>query len=108
VESSKGAPSEGGREVMIMGTRRDLDYPAGWKNYPTWAVYIWLSDDSRFEAAVRAARHRNIRSFRELAEGLAAEGLVHEPSLASDLLGWALDEVGDGFSPLYWKGAPSN
>jgi hypothetical protein len=69
------------------------DYPVGWKNYPTWAVYVWITNDSRFETVVRAAHHRTIRPFRELVEGIAAEGLVTEPSLASDLLGWALDEV---------------
>jgi hypothetical protein len=76
----------------------------GWKNYPTWAVNLWLSNDEGLYhetlERVRAGKWsggmnhahahvaNEIKTFvrDELAPDLGA-------SFAADLLGYALDEV---------------
>jgi hypothetical protein len=63
----------------------------GWKNYPTWATFLWLGNDKvTYSAAVWEAR-RGVRALREFVERLVLD--EGPASLASDLLGWALDEV---------------
>jgi len=73
----------------------------GWKNYPTWAVNLWLSNDeglyheiselveiARSEENPRYAAGQEIKILvvDELAPDLGA-------SFAADLLGYALDSV---------------
>jgi hypothetical protein len=63
----------------------------GWRNYPTWAVFLWLGNDEvTYNAAVWEAK-QGVRALREFVEGLVLD--ESPASLASDLLGWALDEV---------------
>jgi hypothetical protein len=89
----------------------------GWKNYPTWAVNLWLSNDEglyratqdavrdEYEDApnclnvtksiwtVEEARQFNTADrLREMVEELAAEE-YSKASFVSDLLGYALGEV---------------
>jgi hypothetical protein len=58
----------------------------GWRNYPTWAAYVWLSNE---EGAVQASRFgaRALRAF--------AEEILHPKGSpqASYLVDWLLDEV---------------
>ncbi len=87
----------------------------GWKNYPTWAVNLWLSNDEVLyhEATVRvvdaladADGHSNVPSIwtQEQANRFAVADDLRSwvrdevapdlgASFASDLLGWALDHV---------------
>lgn len=75
----------------------------GWKNYPTWCVNLWLSNDEglynetldriaripvEMDAGLRVDVADTIRAFvvDELAPDLGA-------SFAADLLGYALDSV---------------
>jgi hypothetical protein len=73
----------------------------GWRNYPTWVVNLWLSNDEglyraleeRVEAYVGLGRPTN-----ELAGSIkfwVVEDLVPDlgASFAADLLGFALDQV---------------
>jgi hypothetical protein len=63
----------------------------GWRNYPTWAVHLWLTnDEATYSAAVWEAR-RGVHALREFVEELVLD--EGPASLASDLLGWALGEV---------------
>ena len=88
----------------------------GWKNYPTWAVNLWLSNDEGLydhaTAVVRdafdnaeedrgrldAADHLRYWVREDLAPDLGA-------SFAADLLGYALDlvdwfEIADAFAEI--------
>ena len=80
----------------------------GWANYPTWAVSTWLgSEESSHTALEQTVRSWDSRTastggtlsalaeaLRELVENLSAvEAARAEPTLASDLLGFALSSV---------------
>jgi hypothetical protein len=58
----------------------------GWRNYPTWAAYVWLRNE---EGAVRASRF-GAGALRAFAEELL---LPKESPQASYLLDWLMDEV---------------
>ena len=75
----------------------------GWKNYPTWAVNLWLSNDEGLAADVQniiveigADDEDNTRRV-DVAD--AIKDFVNEitpdlgASFAADLLGYALDSV---------------
>lgn len=66
----------------------------GWTNPETWAVALWLQNDTPdiLQAAVEAAR-RGPRALRTFAERYATDPLRGAPSLAGDLIGWALERV---------------
>src|SRR5574337_1366651 len=90
-------------------SRRDEQGYNGWKNYPTWAVHLWLTNDEVtyrecVEAASMAREGETPRV--DLADGLKRfvrdSTESEEASLAADLLGYALDcvdwyEVADSF-----------
>ena len=72
----------------------------GWKNYPTWAVHLWLdndagSQDAWIERATFALETTHPRY--EMASALADEVREYceseDASMASDLLSYALDCV---------------
>jgi hypothetical protein len=87
----------------------------GWKNYPTWAVNLWLSNDAGIDEATRkivaqgltyADDHPNVPSIwtQEDANRFAVADALKTwvtdelaPDLgatfAADLLGYALDQV---------------
>jgi hypothetical protein len=86
---------------------RDETYN-GWKNYPTWAVNLWLSNDEGLYYATMEL----VSSQRTMNPGLEMPGLERQriadylkhwvrdelapdlgASFAADLLGYALDEV---------------
>ncbi len=84
----------------------------GWKNYPTWAVNLWLNnDEGTQEAALDVTRSAvwergTGNASKRLAvadalkawitDGIADEGhnpFQQEASVYTDLLGWAMDSV---------------
>jgi hypothetical protein len=87
----------------------------GWKNYPTWAVNLWLSNERPlYEEALERTRYiieeyahpttdvwteeeskrfNTADMFKEWIDELARPGEEVEASMATDLLGWALDYV---------------
>ena len=80
----------------------------GWKNYPTWCVNLWLSnDEGLYNSTLDLARdsqdpllaHTRIGSIRnDLADALKTwvrDDLAPDlgATFAADLLGYALDEV---------------
>jgi len=58
----------------------------GWTNYPTWAAYLWLTNDYANEQALRAAATTwNLRDYvQEIIEQ------NHPTGLTNDLAHWAL------------------
>jgi hypothetical protein len=81
----------------------------GWKNYPTWAVHLWLTnDESSYDLALQiaeqnyASEHPRYKVADALKLWVREECEPDEASLASDLLGYALDcvdwyEIADAF-----------
>lgn len=82
----------------------------GWKNYPTWVVNLWLSNDEGLYHAAREIVERTTRLYdgpyfiekgvprAQVADALktwVVEDLVPDlgASFAADLLGFALDQV---------------
>lgn len=84
----------------------------GWKNYPTWAVNLWLGNDQgiyeetarRVQESVHSARWANLDALDETPPRYAVGEMLREwvtndlapdlgASFASDLLGYALDCV---------------
>lgn len=74
----------------------------GWRNYPTWAVNLWLTNDQGSEEwaleIVRAAvdngsEHVRYDAASELKDAVREMCETEDASLASDLLGFALDSV---------------
>jgi hypothetical protein len=74
----------------------------GWKNYPTWAVNLWLANDEGLyhEAVERVSAWRAVTESPRVAIADEFKNWVTEDlapdlgaSFAADLLGWALDQV---------------
>jgi hypothetical protein len=73
----------------------------GWKNYPTWAVNLWLSNDEELynQTVEMAEAYANLdRPKIELADSMKTwvrDELTPDlgASFVSDLLGWAFDHV---------------
>lgn len=72
----------------------------GWKNYPTWAVHLWLdndqgSQDAWIEVATEHldAEHPRYEVSSRLKLWVREECESDDASMASDLLGYALDCV---------------
>src|SRR5512143_642709 len=73
----------------------------GWKNYPTWNVALWLSNDRDLYDTTRDMIHRHatgewpvLRAADALATWVTEE-LAPDlgASFAADLMGWALEQV---------------
>lgn len=78
----------------------------GWKNYPTWAVHLWLDNERgsqdeclRMAEAFKRETHPRYEmaqwlkeTVRESCEDPFGRG-EYESSMAADLLGYALDCV---------------
>ena len=98
-----------GREMSVYteeGTVSDETYN-GWKNYPTWAVNLWLSNDEGLYNEAREIAEQNRQQqtpdnphwgravcadqFKEWVTNDLAPNLG--ASFAADLLGYALDQV---------------
>lgn len=82
----------------------DTDGYNGWKNYPTWAVHLWLTNDQASEEwALDIARGYLGAVVPRWAIGDALKESVREQIecgidaeqawMGADLLGWALDNV---------------
>ena len=84
----------------------------GWKNYPTWAVNLWLSnDEGLYDEAIRRAQQPMIapgdrsalaEEFKEWITSLgvsvvnryAGDAATGDPTgFGADLYGWALAQV---------------
>lgn len=89
-----------------MMTEENTETYNGWKNYPTWAVNLWLSNDEGLyndtQQLVNSAKLSNVPEHSPLrfdvAEDLkrwVTDSLAPDlgASFAADLLGYALDEV---------------
>ena len=68
----------------------------GHKNYPTWSVALWLSNDEGLYHEARRIVRRNPRE-RDAEDALKAfiDELLPDlsASFASDILGWAMEQV---------------
>lgn len=69
----------------------------GWKNYPTWAVYTWLSNEEYSYYRAQGIVNRADEPYRA-ADDLRDDvndtsPLAEDSSLYADLLGWALQTV---------------
>lgn len=73
----------------------------GWKNYPTWNVNLWLSNDeglynaTRERAEAYAGMNRPRIEFADSLKHWVRDDLAPDlgASFAADLLGYALDQV---------------
>ena len=72
----------------------------GWKNYPTWAVNLWIDNDQgtqsyALEIAENALEdsHPRYEVSSQLKHWVREEIETDDASMASDLLGYALDMV---------------
>ncbi len=71
----------------------------GWKNYPTWAVNLWLSNDEGTYNHVAGTiaecqgETRRIDAADWLRDYVRSNTEPDEATLAADLLGYALDNV---------------
>lgn len=74
----------------------ELEYN-GWSNYPTWAVVNWLSSEQATAQTIEAVLD-TVGTQPEAAHGRAwvedGNPLADKASLYSDLLTWALGQVG--------------
>lgn len=84
----------------------------GWKNYPTWAVNLWLRNDrAHYDASlgVVAGADEPGRAADALREWIEDRSpLAGEAGLYVELLGWALravdwDELARVFGPEEWR-----
>jgi hypothetical protein len=73
----------------------------GWKNYPTWAVNLWLSNDEPlYHEALERAQNPLVAPGDRIAVADEFKTWVRDDlapdlgaSFAADLLGYALDQV---------------
>lgn len=80
----------------------------GWKNYPTWAVALWLDNDERLQAEAKRLITEGDDDFGAGAEALKmfitdANPVGDEANLWADLMGYALElvdwqEIADKFN----------
>ncbi len=89
----------------------------GWKNYPTWAVNLWLTNDPGSEewaldivrAAVEDSEYPRLDAADELKYAILETYNLDEAGLPSDLLGYAFDcvdwyEIADAFIAMVEEG----
>ena len=81
----------------LMSSDKPDDYN-GWKNYPTWAVNLWIGELDAADDAARAAASADTHALRSWVEDVMGPSAMpylmgEPPSMAADLLGWALDMV---------------
>lgn len=71
----------------------------GWKNYPTWAVNLWLTNDegiySEMQHITAEFDEDEKSEFAEAIKNYVCEDLCPDlgASFAQDLLGYALEQV---------------
>ena len=78
----------------------------GWKNYPTWCVNLWLSNDEGLDSLTRETLEAFVPEESEEADtydaGEALKAIIEDEDLGliptlegfpSDLMGWALGQV---------------
>ncbi len=84
----------------------------GWRNYPTWAVFTWLSNDEDSYRNARTVAHVAGGPYRAADDLRAAvidgNPLAEDASLYADALGWALqvvdwEAVARAFGPEEWE-----
>lgn len=69
----------------------------GWLNYPTWAVFTWLTNDEASYHRARAIAHTAGGPYRAAddlrTDVVDGDPLAGEASVYADALGWALQVV---------------
>ena len=68
----------------------------GWKNYPTWAVNLWLSNDAGlYERALEIAEeeYRDAQDCLQYKTGIWTHGEALRFNLADHLQEWVCEEV---------------
>ena len=80
----------------IMGTKEHN----GWSNYDTWCVNLWLTNDQKTDqllTEIVLSKQENFKKADELKDFVVNTGSIakifEDASLASDLLGSALEDV---------------
>lgn len=80
----------------------------GWKNYPTWARFLWLENEERAtykditEAAVTYSDYIEFLGFVEetLSEDLIGYDLL---GASADIFEWAIQQIDyDEIAQMYW------
>ena len=76
----------------------------GWSNYPTWCVKLWIDNNAGMadDANSMARCARSVYDLEDTLRDWIMESIATTPSLAGDLLDWALGqanwrEIADAF-----------
>jgi hypothetical protein len=83
-----------------------MDSYNGWTNYPTWAVYCWLSSDEATNATIEALAQVNVYRTADEIRAFVESGnpLTEGASMYVDMLNWAIGLINwDEIAEAYWQ-----